>query len=422
MKLRVAYLILLFLTAFNAQARMSPSQTAEQIFESSFKTLRTVVNNDFMAPPVISLNGNDRLSVSFDEISDDPRQLQARLVHCNADWSESGLQESEFLSGFNFADIEDYAFSSNTFVHYVNYRLDIDSSQLLPLVSGNYLLQVYDRDDPDNVLLQSRFSVCENLVAIDGGVTTRTDRGVNDRLQQLALRVNGNFAELGNPYQDLIVKITQNRRPETTQTLSHPMRVENNAALFEHDMRLIFPASNEYRRFETVRTDMPGMNVDSIRFGGTNYHAWLTTDRPRLWSEYNYDSTQFGRFLIREHNSTDSDLGADYITVHFTLDHPWLTDKDIYVDGDFTNHTFSKANRMTYNPEKALYELQVPLKQGAYNYQYVTAPHDLSQTPSTSLTEGDKYETRNEYLIEVFLRAPLSRNDRMLGYTLIYSD
>lgn len=422
MKLRKEYLIILCLSAFNAGAQMSQAQTAEQIFENSFKTLRTVVNNDFMNPPVISLNGNDRLTISFDEVSDDPRQLQARLVHCNSDWSESRLQESEFLNGFNFTDIEDYAFSSNTFVHYVNYRLDLDSSSLLPIASGNYLLQVYDRDDTENVLLQSRFSVSEDLVAIAGGVTTRTDRGVNDRLQQLALRVNGNFAQLGNPYQDLIVRITQNRRPETTQTLSHPMRVENNAAMFEHDMRLIFPASNEYRRFEMVRTDMPGMNVDSIRFGGTNYHAWLATDHPRLWSEYNYDSTQFGRFLIREHNSTDSDLGADYITVHFTLDHPWLPDKDIYIDGDFTNHTFSKTNRMTYNPEKALYEIQLPLKQGAYNYQYVTAPHDLSQNPSTSLTEGDKYETRNEYLVEVFLRTPMSRSDRMLGYTLIYSD
>lgn len=407
-----------FAGPITALAALTAGQTSTAVNDPSFRTIRVIVNDDFMAPAIIRLGSSDRLTVSFDEISDEPRQLQYRLIHCNADWTESRLTESEYLDGFNIADIEDCAFSSNTFVHYLNYRIDIPSADMNPLVSGNYLLQVFDRFDPDKVLLQTRFCVTENIVEVSGLASSYTDRGVNDRLQQLSVRL-GDIGQTGNPFQDLIVNISQNRRPETTHTLTHPSRVENNAVIFEHDPALIFHAGNEYRRFEVVRLDYPGMNIDSLRFGGSNYHAWLTPDQTRADSEYCYDQTQNGRFLIREHNSTDSDLGADYVTIHFTLDHPWLPGEDIYVDGDFTYHRFTSANRMVYNPTTGIYELQMPLKQGAYNYQYVTLPRSGTGIASVSEVEGDKFETRNEYLVQVYLRTPGSRADRMIGQAII---
>lgn len=391
--------------------------TASAIFDNNFKTLQTVVNDDFMLNPVLRLGANDILTVSFDEIGDDYSQLQYRILHCNSDWQPSTLVDSEYLDGFNIADIDDFAFSSNTFVHYVNYQLSIPNENIALLVSGNYLLQVFDRDNPDRTLLQTRFYVSENAVPVAGEISTRTDRSFNDTYQQVNLMIHNSASVIPNPYQDIIVTVSQNHRPDATSTVRNPFRVQGEDIVFEHNKDLIFTAGNEFRRFETVRADYPGMNVDSVAFMGTNYHAWLAQDRPRHESSHIFDSTQRGRFLIREYNATDSNLGADYVTVHFSLNYPDSDLAEIYLDGDFVRNLPLSSRRLNYDSATGLYTTQIPLKQGSYNYQYLR--RDTDGHLSASPVEGDKYETRNEYLVNVYLRTPTQRADRLIGSATI---
>lgn len=410
---------LLSITLLSALS-LRADDTDTRIFHPAFKTLKVSNADDFMLPPVIRLASDDHIVISFDEIADDRGYLQYRLIHCDADWKPSRIVESEYLDGFNIADVEDFAFSSNTFIHFVNYRIVIPDENIAPRLSGNYLVQVFDRDEPDETLLQARFSVTENNASISGEVSTRTDRGVNDEWQQLSLAVNLPDGLNINPYSDILVYVSQNGRPETRRGLNAPLRMEGGRLVYQHATELIFPAGNEYRRFETVRADYPGMHVDSARYMGSNYHAFLAVDRPRMDRGYEYDQTQYGRFLIREYNATDSDLGADYVTVHFTLDCPEIIGADIYVDGEMTHNLFTDTNRMAYDRDSGLYTLQLPLKQGSYNYQYVVKGNDGRSLPSPAPIEGNKYETRNEYTVEVYLRTPTSRFDRLLGYSNLY--
>lgn len=390
--------------------------TQSGIFRKDVKTLQIHNPENFMAPAVIRMGTPDRLDINFDIIGEQHEYLRYKLLHCNADWQPSRLLESEYLGAFNEGEIVDYAYSTNTFVHYVNYNLEIPSADLPIIASGNYLLQVYPENDPDEIILQVRFSVAENSGTISGGVTTRTDKGFNSEFQQLYLSVNpGNITTL-NPYQDLIVSVSQNNRSETERIITHPMRVEGGNVIYEHDMNLIFDAGNEYRRFETVRVDYPGMHVDSVKFGGTNWHAWLAVDDPRNEQEYFFDSTQNGRFKVDEYNATDPDLGADYVTVHFTLDAPEVIDGDVYIDGDFALEGF----RMDYDREQRVYTAQIPLKQGSYNYQYLVRPKSGGKGV-TGVFEGNKYETRNEYLVRVFIREPGSRADRLISAVTLLS-
>ena len=46
-------------------------------------------------------------------------------------------------------------------------------------MSGNYPLQVFREDSPDDVILQALSSAAENLAGISANVTRQTDRGVN---------------------------------------------------------------------------------------------------------------------------------------------------------------------------------------------------------------------------------------------------
>lgn len=396
----------------------SEVDTTTGIFDRRFRTLKTEVEDNFMSPPVIRLGTNDRILVKFDEIGEDNSYLEYRLIHCDADWQPSRLIESEYLEGFNSVRIEDYAYSTATFVHYVNYLIAFPNEELQIKHSGNYLLQVYDPERPEETLLQTRFQVTENIARIEGNVTSRTDMGHNTYWQQLAFEIDCQGIGEFNPYQDIIVYVTQNDREATKRRIMTPLRVSGDKIIYEHLNDLVFGASNEYRRFESVSNSFPGMRVDSLRYMGSNYHVWLKVDEPRQSASYSYDQTQHGRFLVREYNSTDSDIGADYITVHFLLECPELPSYDIYLDGEFTHDRMDKENQLTYDHRVGGYVAEVPLKQGAYNYQYVTRSRQTGEI-STSTIEGDKYETLNEYGIAVYFRPPGARADRLISYRIL---
>lgn len=386
-----------------------------------FRSMKIMKERDFMSYPSIRLGSEERLVVSFDEWNEDYSDLQYRLIHCGPDWKPSGLLESEYLEGFNIADIEDWAFSSNTFVHFVNYRLEIPNDNMNPLLSGNYIIQIFERDNPDETLGEARFSITEQSADIIGDVTTQTDRGLNTEWQQLELKVVPTNVTFDDPYTRIRVDITQNNTPYTTTTLLSPSRIEGKDIIYSHQPEMIFKAGNEFRRFESIRTNYNDMHVDSMRFLSRNYHVWLTPDKERASKEYSYDQTQQGRFLVREYNSTDSDLGADYITVHFELDAPEVVDADVYVEGEFTGYKHGDSSRMHYDYDKGAYLLEMPLKQGSYNYRYVALPRSGIHRPDPSVIEGNKHETRNEYRVQVWYRPIGERYDRLVSERMVKS-
>ncbi len=380
-----------------------------------FRTMKIMKDGDFMSPPSVRLGSDERLIFNFDEWSEDYSDLQYRLIHCGPDWKPSGMLESEYLDGFNIADIEDWAFSSNTFVHYVNYRIEIPNENMNPLLSGNYILQIFERDNPDETLAEQRFSIYEHSANVFGVMTTQTDRGLNTEWQQLELKIVPTDVTIDDPYSMLRIDVTQNNAPYTAATISSPSRMEGKEIIYSHMPELIFKAGNEFRRFETIRTNYNDMHVDSMRFLSRNYHAWLTPDSERDSKQYSYDQTQQGRFLIREYNSTDSDLGADYVTVHFTLDSPEAIDADVFVEGEFTGYKHDEASKMHYDYNRGVYLLEMPLKQGSYNYRYVAVPRKGTRRPDPSIIEGNKHETRNEYRVQVWYRPIGARYTRLIS-------
>jgi len=395
--------------------------TLTGVFNERVKSLQVRLASDETAPPVIIIDTGDRLTFSFDHLAEDRSYLRYKLIHCNADWQPSILVDSEFLDGFNEGRIDDYSYSQMTTTHYIHYTLTIPNADVAPKVSGNYLLQVYCEDDPAEVWLQCRFMVSEQTAGIRSEVTSRTDLSINESHQQLSVIVDTERSGVADPYNDIVLQVQQDSRLDNEATLRHPLRMGGRReAVYEHQPQLIFEAGNEYRRFETVSVTYPGMKVEDIAYSEPYYHATLTTDAPRSEGRYEYDQTQFGRFKVREFNSDQSDIEADYIVVHFTLDMPQIDDGMVFIDGDLVNRRFDPEALMTFNRATGRYERSMLLKQGAYNYQYLVLPKgkDIA-TPAP--VEGNYYETAHEYLIKVYARNPGERFDRLIGVSSIYS-
>lgn len=412
--------IILFFSFITSLSLLAQEDTMTGVFCPSFHSLQIKVEGNELAPPVIMLNSNDRIIINFDEIAEDQRYMRYSLVHCDAQWRPSGLVDAEYIDGFNLGDVEQYKFSQMTTTHYVNYTIALPNNQVRFTISGNYLLKLFPEDNPDEILLQARFSVSESTMKVSGGVTSRTDIDYNNRHQQLSVVVDADKVRVQDMFNDLKLVITQNGRIDNQVVVNKPLRIGGRIAYFEHLQPLIFLAGNEYRRMEIISTQYPGMGIEEISYANPLYHMLLTVDQPRYAGSYSYDQTQFGRYKIREYNSSMSDIEADYVIAHFSLDMPELINTDIFLDGDFTYRRFSPQSRMIYNNATKCYEKSILLKQGAYNYQYLAVPSGSSHG-KTSIVEGNFYQTINEYVAMVYHRPPGSRYDRLVGATIIYS-
>ncbi|HIZ27209.1 DUF5103 domain-containing protein [Barnesiella sp. An55] len=398
-----------------------PNQPYEtRAFSDRFRTLRTEVEGRDLFPPIIELNSNEHITISFDEMTEEASYLQYSIVHCNADWRPSALSELEYLDGFNTNSIDNFDFSMATFAHYVHYSLTLPNEDVQFKVSGNYVLLVYPENEPEHILLQVCFSVYENDILVAPSVTSRTDIDYNREHQQVSVTLNANNYRIQNPYTELKVSVTPNSRRDQEVIVTRPLRVQGSQVIFDHDRNLIFEAGNEFRRFEMVATRYAGLGVKNIYHFDPYYHVVLTTSEPRAETSYLYDKTQNGRFVIRQSGANDSDTEADYFVVHFTLDSDPISGGKVYIDGDLTNHLYTPSNEMVYNPQSGQYEKTLFLKQGSYNYQYVFLPDGASSATAAPI-EGNYYQTVNEYLVKVYHRPQSERYDKLIGFGMCYS-
>ncbi|MDE6685111.1 MAG: DUF5103 domain-containing protein, partial [Duncaniella sp.] len=202
-----AVILTLILTL--AAARGEQTDTRQGVIEGNFKTLQVRFGDDMFAPPVINLaNPGERIVISFDELAEERCYLRYSLEHCDASWQPEGLVESEFLDSFNEGIVEDYDYSQATVVHYVHYTITLPNSQVRITQPGNYLVRVYDENDPDRTLLQARFGVCDFSASVMATVSSRTDIDTNMSHQQLALQIDTRHMQVDDPFNDLRVVIT----------------------------------------------------------------------------------------------------------------------------------------------------------------------------------------------------------------------
>lgn len=389
------------------------TDTRPAYFAYEARSLRIAVNGNDLAVPVIVLGTTDVLEVSFDLLGDDSRYLRYDITHCDARWQPSRLLESEYLEGFNLADVRQYRKSSGTTVPYYHYTIEIPNEDIRLKLSGNYLLRVYDEMDTDTPLLQCRFMVTEQSAGILADISTLTDVSHNERMQQLKVEVDGGRNLGGDMMNDIILTVSQNGREDNRVYLDRPSYINGSKAVYDHRKELIFPGGNEYRRFETVSMEFLPLHVAEIGFRRPYYHFLLATDYPRTEEGYEYVITPKGRWRVSEFNSSDPDVEADYTGVRFVLDPVNAPGGDVYLDGDMTLRRLDDGSRMEYNPATGCYEKVLLLKQGSYSYQYI-----VPDQPG-NVMEGDHHQTQNEYFIAAYLHSPGSRYDRLIATALL---
>lgn len=411
----------LFLLSFFVFVQQSVAQSYRtQAFSEDIHSIEVLNNEQWDSYSVMDLNSADQISIDFDLVSEDLlARLRYKLIYCNADWTENNsLSHLDYLEGYDDNLIDDYATSFNTTMSYTHYGLRIPNEDVRPKISGNYVVLIYDEDlGEDNVLLTACFSVVDRKISVAPKVSSITDIDANNKHQQVSFDLKYDFV-IRDIQNDLKVFVRQNNRLDNERQNIKPTHIQPSTLRYEHNRNLIFEAGNEYRRFDISSYRTNGMNVAHIDYVRPYYNMYVIPSQVKVKPSYSYDQDQNGRVVYRNLDADNVKVEGDYFYTHFTLQADDPLPQAVYVNGAFSNNTFSEKYIMMYDDESREYHLTLLLKQGIYNYQYLT---NTDKGFSTETISGNFYETENEYAIYVYYRPAGQRYDSLIGFTRFQS-
>ena len=379
------------------------------IFSQNIKSiqLRPLQENNFSA--IVPLG--TVLELSFDDLDNDNKEYQYKIQHMTHDWQPSRLLSSQYIDGFDQNNINTITNSFNTFQNYTHYSVQIPNQNSVITKSGNYLLSVLN--DDDEVVFSRRFVLYENEVTVGVNVSRSRNAKALQTQQTVEFVVSHPKLRINNPSQEVNVVILKNENWNETITGLQPTFFQQNVLRYSYNNNSNFWGGNEYLNFDTKIIRNNSLNVVKVERRDIFHHYLYPTD-VKTFQTYKYNPDINGQFAIRTLEGSDTATEADYAMMHFTLltEEPYAN-KDVYVYGAFNNFQIEEENKLYYSPNTNSYLGEILLKQGFYNYAYVTV--DKNNVIDKNEIMGSFFETENEYKVLFYFKAFGALYDRVVG-------
>lgn len=400
------------------------------------KTVRLHINGFPHSYPLIELGGNAVLRLSFDDLSDEVRRYSYKFIHCDQDWKPSGLSPLEFNSGYSIDYLDEFDFSLRTLTEYVHYDLTFPNSNMKIEASGNYLLVVYDEEEEAVPVITRRFMVHENVVSMTGRVMQAANVSKIHTHQEIDLAANITQLNVKAPMREISLTVLQNNRWDNAIIGIEPNLLKPGIVRFDYQGKVSFQGGNEFRNLDIRSVQAPRSQMVSITNEGDYYAMMMQAENTRDndtyigyfdlngdFVNYRFDRAVFqlaDEELQATYGRLDDDFNGEYVEVTFVLDTKAPFDRDIYLFGGFTEWQLKKPFKMVWNENINVYLGRAMIKQGFYNYYFVTEKKPEKGEASQDRInfeglEGSFDETENDYLTLVYWRPMGGRYDRLVG-------
>lgn len=391
-------LCFLLIASLHSQEQMSSTIKSVQ--------LRPLGENQFSA--IVPLG--TVLQLSFDDLEADQKDYYYKVEHMTHDWKPSRLLSNQYIDGFQSNIILNVNNAFNTYQNYTHYSIKIPNINTVITKSGNYLLSVLN--DDDEVIFSRRFVFYEKA-AIVGVATSRSrDASTLHSEQTVQFTINHPGIRINMPSQEVHVTIIQNQNWNSAITDLEPQFFKNNQLIYRYTRRSNFKGGNQYLNFDTKIVRNKSMNIFKV-VRKEVFHNYLIPYEYKENPKYSYNPDINGQFIIRTLEGADNDTEADYAKMHFSLKSDKIPNKDVYVFGAFNDFKLTSENKMSYNQEAKMYEKDILLKQGFYNYTFVTKDENGISDYGDIL--GNFSVTENEYTVLVYYRKVGGLYDRVIG-------
>ena len=353
----------------------------------------------------------DVLQLSFDDLDADNKDYQYKIEHMTYDWKPSNLSSNQYIDGFDENEIINISNSFNTLQPYTHYSVDIPNQNTIITKSGNYLISILN--DDYEVVFSRRCVFYENITTVGVAVFRSRNTEDNNQKQTVQFSINHSNLTINNPYQEIKVSLFQNHNLITAIKNIQPKFIKPQQLLYNHTLQTNFWGGNEYLNFDSKHIRSTSLNISKVERKEL-YHSYLYTNEQRASKNYSYNPDINGQFVVRTIETNNPNTEADYSMVHFSLDafEPF-ENKDVFVYGAFNNYQLSDENKMKYNAPNEIYKTSIKLKQGFYNYSFITL--DKEKNINLNEVDGSFYQTENEYTVIVYYKPFGEIYDRVIG-------
>ncbi len=402
------------------------AQIPEAVFNNRIASVQLHAQGNQLGYPVVRLNSADQLELHFDDLDGGVRNYSYTYQLCNADWTPAMLGQFDFMKGYSQMRINTYRNSSVAFTRYTHYQANLPDRNCLPTRSGNYILKVFRDGDTAKLLFTRRMLVVQDRSAVVASIQQPFNGQLFKTHQKVQFKLLLNEQlNVVNPLQQVKVVILQNNRWDNAITGIKPSFFNRREMEFNAEADCVFPSGKEWRWLDLRSFRLQSDRVDHAKYSTTATEIFVKPDMDRSNQRFNFFRDANGQYSIQCLENLNPYWQSDYATVHFSFVPPNnlpVNGRDYYIMGQLTGYAYNDRTRMIFNKEKGVYEVDLFLKQGYYDYCYVSV--DTRQpraVPVFDFTEGNYWESENTYTILVYYRDLAGRADELVVYSVLNS-
>jgi len=388
------------------------------------RTPRLFQQNNQQSMALITLNSSDLLELHFDDMSGVPKNYYYTYVLCNADWTPADVSPFDYIRGFPQNRLSQYRASTVTDSRYVHYQALLPDRNCMPSKSGNYLLKVYLDADTSKLAFTKRMLVVDNRASVGAQVQQPFDNEILRTHQKIQVAVNTQQLNILSPQQTKLVILQNNRWDDAIRDIQ-PTFIRGKMMEYNAEQNCIFPAGKEYRWADLQSFRFLSDRMDRVDKAREPVDVYLKPDLERNNLRYLFFRDRNGWDEINTTESLNPWWQTDYAYVHFTFapaNRQPFAGRSVYLLGSFTGNQIGDTSRMVYDAARGLYTKTILLKQGYYSYAYVTkSDKHPEEKADPTLTEGNYWETENEYTVLFYYRSFSSRHDELVGIRSVNS-
>lgn len=405
---RYYFLLLLLVTAFNP--------LKAQINDAPYiKTFQMISSNNQFTRNIHKLENT--ISFSFDDTQGTQEEYYYQIIHCQIDWTPSDLISSYYINGFDNFQINNFENSFGTLQNYTHYQFNLPNENTTITKTGNYIIQILNEDE--ELVCERRITLYNQKTSVALSISESRDLKNFNHKQAISLVLNTQNLSINFPNEELKTFIFQNGDQHIKTPFLSPTFIQGNTYIYRPTEAMEFYAGNEFHYFdnnEILRNS--GFVAKSYRLD-QEFHSILFPQKSRANSIYTYNPDINGNFTVRNYSSENTGTEAEYSNVHFTLkNNSDLSSQDIYVYGAFNNYQFTEENKLKPNKNGKFLTASIFLKQGFYNYLFVSYNGDEIDKSKVS---GSFYETENDYECLAYYQPLNSIYYQVVGYGLANS-